>query len=138
MSRETSILKINVGISTTIMIFVILCLVVISTLCVIEANNSMELAKKNAQSVRNYYLADSIAIEVIDSLILGQPADIKYDSYKKGGHDYISYSVNVDDQRQLNVLLKDTNDKLIIEKWEVSNRTEWLIDDSITVWDGEE
>ena len=41
MNRETSKFKINIGISTAIMIFVILCLVVISTLCVIEANNSM-------------------------------------------------------------------------------------------------
>ena len=138
MNRETSKFKINVGSSTAIMIFVALCLVVISTLCIIEANNSMELAKKNAESVKNYYLADSLAIEVIERLISGQPAKIKIDSYKMEEHNYISYSVNVDNQRQLNVLLKDSNDKLIIERWQVSNTTEWQIDDSITVWDGEE
>ena len=138
MNRETSKFKINVGSSTALMIFVALCLVVISTLCIIEANNSMELAKKNAESVKNYYLADSLVIEVIESLRLGQPANINFDSYKMEEHNYISYSVNVDDQRQLNVLLKDSNGKLLIERWQVSNATEWQIDDSITVWDGQE
>ncbi len=138
MNRETSKFKINVGSSTAIMIFLALCLVVISTLCIIEANNSMELAKKNAESVKNYYLADSLAIEVIESLMSGHPANINFDSYKMEEHNYISYSVNVDNQRQLNVLLKDSNGKLLIERWQVSNTTERQIDDSITVWDGEE
>ncbi len=138
MNRETSNFKINVGSSTAIMIFVALCLAVISTLSIIQANNSMELAKKNAESVRNYYIADSLATEVIECLLIGQPANIRYNNYKIEGNNYISYSVNVDSQRQLNVVLRESDGKIIIEKWQVSNSTQWLIDDSITVWDGEE
>lgn len=53
----------NIGTSSLILIFIILCLTIFGLLSLSSAGSDWKLARKNAQSIRGYYEADSLAVE---------------------------------------------------------------------------
>lgn len=53
----------NIGTSSLILIFIILCLTIFGLLSLSSAGSDWNLAQKNAQSVQGYYEADSLAVE---------------------------------------------------------------------------
>lgn len=55
--------RINIGTSSLILIFIILCLTVFGLLSLSSAGSDWKLAQKNAEAVRAYYEADGQAVE---------------------------------------------------------------------------
>lgn len=53
----------NIGTSSLILIFIILCLTIFGLLSLSSAGSDWNLASKNAQSVKGYYEADGQAVE---------------------------------------------------------------------------
>lgn len=53
----------NIGTSSLILIFIILCLTIFGLLSLSSAGSDWKLAEKNAESIRGYYEADSLAVE---------------------------------------------------------------------------
>lgn len=65
MNEKPSGGRINIGTSSLILIFIILCLTVFGLLSLSSAGSDWRLAQKNAESVRGYYEADSQAVEFV-------------------------------------------------------------------------
>ncbi len=57
--------RVNIGTSSLILIFIILCLTVFGLLSLSSAGSDWKLARKNAESIRGYYEADSHAVEFV-------------------------------------------------------------------------
>ncbi len=55
----------NIGMSSLILIFIVLCLTVFGLLSLSSAGSDWKLARKNAEAVRGYYKADSQAVEFL-------------------------------------------------------------------------
>ncbi len=53
----------NIGTSSLILIFIILCLTIFGLLSLSSAGSDWNLARKNAQSIKGYYEADGQAVE---------------------------------------------------------------------------
>ncbi len=63
MNEKQSGGRANIGTSSLILIFIILCLTIFGLLSLSSAGSDWKLAQKNAQSIKGYYEADSLAVE---------------------------------------------------------------------------
>ena len=63
MNEKQSGGRANIGTSSLILIFIILCLTIFGLLSLSSAGSDWNLAKKNAQSIAGYYEADNLAVE---------------------------------------------------------------------------
>ena len=55
----------NIGTSSLILIFIVLCLTIFGLLSLSSAGSDWKLARKNAEAVRGYYKADGQAVEFL-------------------------------------------------------------------------
>lgn len=157
---------INVGSSSILMIFVLLCLVTFSTLSLVSANADYKLTAKTVESVSGYYEADAKAellLASIDEKLIGIAKDAS--SGRRFGPEILSetlsglngvtvtqqdeelligFQVNIDDRRALQVSLRpvfplrETEKRYTIAAWQVIQTAEWESNDNLTVWDGED
>lgn len=65
MNEKRSGGRINIGTSSLILIFIILCLTTFGLLSLSSAGSDWKLAQKNAESVKGYYEADSRGVEFV-------------------------------------------------------------------------
>lgn len=63
MNEKPSGGRVSIGTSSLILIFIILCLTIFGLLSLSSAGSDLKLARKNAESVKGYYEADSKAVE---------------------------------------------------------------------------
>lgn len=121
----------NVGSSSILVTFVLLCLVTFAALSFVSANSDNLLAKETGERIQAYYLADNYAeinLANIDSLLSRYAESLEYsedkkDEYlsgvedlfndnsayvvsKQGSDIFISYVCKINDNQQLNVTLK--------------------------------
>lgn len=157
---------INVGSSSILMIFVLLCLVTFSTLSLVTANADYKLTAKTAESVSGYYEADAKAellLASIDEKLIGLAKEASAgerfnlealsESFsgldgvtvtQQDGKVLIGFQVNIDDRRALQVSLQpvfplqDAGKRYTIAAWQVIQTAEWESNDNLTVWDGED
>ncbi|MDD3049006.1 MAG: hypothetical protein PHQ89_03410 [Bacilli bacterium] len=61
MKNRTSSLKIGIGTPTTLMVFVVLCMVILSVLSYMEANTNSNLSEKELLYTEQYYKANTQA-----------------------------------------------------------------------------
>lgn len=61
--RKMSEFKVSTGITSILMIFVVLCLTAFGVLSYSAANADLQLSEKNAQNIRNYYEAENRIME---------------------------------------------------------------------------
>ena len=158
--KKTSYGQIQLGISSLILIFTVLCLVVFCTLSLASAKADSKLASKNEASVMNYYEADGRAEQLLKKInesavrFAGESADsaqfqgLLYEKYGEsydGKNNTLSYTVEVGKEQILLVRLQlfnvgeikpdQKNYKLI--SWLIKNKEDYAVDESIPVWDGE-
>lgn len=162
MSRKR-VTGVNVGGSSILVIFVLLCLTTFATLSLVSANASYSLAKKASYSASEYYSANAAAEErlaEIDgrlreaSLLAGSESGYftlveRYceqsgfpASYKDGE---ISYEVPVNDTQVLAVSLRvnysldETAPRFSRERWQVVNTADWELENGgFDLWGGED
>ncbi|WP_206457773.1 hypothetical protein [Anaerovorax sp. IOR16] len=156
---------IQIGISSLLLVFTVLCLVVFSVLALSSAKADWKLAQKNKINVKQYYEADSLAEEmakkineyIMDSVfsnsaiiknqeLLGKSLEENLDvSYNKDDNT-VSYQIDISDEQLMIVCLKIKPYNEIQEgiknyevlSWVVQNKMDYEIDESIPVWNGEE
>ena len=59
MAEQTSRNKVNIGLSSLILIFIVLCLSTFGLLSLSSARGDLELAERGAQAAKEFYEADS-------------------------------------------------------------------------------
>ena len=133
---------INIGSSTLIMIFALLCLVVFSLLAYKTALNEKNLALKVSNETKAYYEADYKATEIknkIENNIANGKSIASFADYEKNinGSNYIGYSVKIDENKKLVVELKRSGSNLKIVKWAEVNEASEDYNNKLDVWGGE-
>lgn len=147
---------INIGTSSLILIFIILCLAVFGLLSLTSAKSDLSLAKRYAESVKGYYEADNKGQEFLQEMD-GKLKEI-YDKYSpekpeelekalgeavKPYYDQetgiIKTDIPMDKGQALHIELKvvfDREARYQIEAWKIINTEDYEIDDSMPVWTG--
>jgi hypothetical protein len=151
--------RVQIGISSLVLIFTVLCLVVFSTLSIASAKSDQNLALKNQQYVMDYYAGDAKAEELLKEI---NEKLMEFEATESGkrefpllakqefGDDYqlesnlLTYKVDLNKEQFLLVELKllnteatqESNKKYIIKKWVVKNNVDYEIYDDLPVWDG--
>ena len=151
--------QVQIGTSSLVLIFTVLCLVVFSTLSIANAKVDQKLAEKNQQYVIDYYVGDGKAEEIlkeINSKLIefeknqGGEEDFQVllkqafgDSYQQGTH-LLTYRIDLNKEQFLIVELEilnriqnqESSKKYMIRKWIVKNKVDYEIYDELPVWDG--
>ena len=125
----------NVGSASIVMIFAVLCLTVFAVLSLLTARSELALAVRAADSVTDYYAADAHAVAIYDALAAGTDPAAGTDAeihIPAPGH--YSYTVPVDENQGLFVLLAQDGDSLQIRQWYVYMTGEWNPDNSLNLF----
>ena len=131
--------RVQIGISSLVLIFTVLCLVVFSTLSIASAKADQNLALKNQQYVMDYYAGDGKAEELLKDInekLIVNPNQLE--------SNLLTYRVDLNKEQFLLVELEivntkgnqETNKKYSIKKWIVKNKVDYKIYDDLPVWDG--
>lgn len=124
MKNKPSTLKIGIGTPTILMIFVVLCMVILSVLSFMEANTNAKMSEKEAVYTQNYYKATTQAElvhyvltneEKIDTINSLYNVDIQETDTE------LEYYVTIDEKKQLHVVI-DRNNLSVIHMWNVETK----------------
>ena len=151
--------QVQIGTSSLVLIFTVLCLVVFSTLSIASAKVDQKLAEKNQQYVIDYYIGDGKAEEILKE-INGKLTDFEknqggeeefqallkqefVDSYQQETR-LLTYRIDLNKEQFLLVELEilnriqnqENSKKYMIKKWIVKNKVDYEIYDDLPVWDG--
>lgn len=122
--RDRNSLKIGIGTPTILMIFVVLCMVILSVLSYQEADYHMKLAEKEKESITLYYEAVTRAKQVKDQLVnlsfeeIEEMYDVKVMEEEKVYH----YTCRIDEHKELYVVIEKAS--LDTMTFRVRNRKE--------------
>ena len=119
----------NVGSSSILLVFVLLCLVLFAALSIISANADNKLTKKVLERTTSYYSAcneaESAMAELDETLIAAyKDSQNETDYFSKTGHQH-SYTFPISDLQylkvdvEINYPTKDTDTFYIIKNWQV-------------------
>ncbi|QHI71829.1 hypothetical protein [Aminipila terrae] len=151
--------KIQIGTSSLLLIFTVLCLVVFSTLSLASARADYRLAAKNEKSVKAYYEADTKGEKLkknINSRLmkLAEQAHSEEEFRQlvkqsfKGAFDEknnsICYTVDAGNEQFLLIQLQLCDYKEVtkgrqnfrVTSWSIQNKVDYEVDNSMPVWDG--
>lgn len=129
---------IGVGGASIVMVFSVLCLTIFAILSLVTARHALTLSTRAAGAVTDYYAADSLAVEIYDVLRASDavPESVLDIKVRSQGEDCMVYTVPIDGNQELCVLLRREAEGLRILEWSVHSTGEWNPDDRILVWDG--
>ncbi len=144
----------NIGSSTLIVIFIVLCLTTFSLLSLGNAKSDALLSGRNADAVREYYRADSLGTEFYRQLDGSVAAAARQtsdpDGLKKAvarqWKDYYDASddvfeteiaMNAGQALQIRIQVDWEQAGSRVLTWKVYNKEDYEIDQSMKVWDGE-
>lgn len=144
----------SIGTSSLILIFIVLCLATFGMLSLSSAAGDLKLAQRNAAAVQQYYQADvrGEAFVVMAEARLqeirqqtGDAGDRKI-LYRRDLGDYyredtgtIETDIPMEYGQALHVKLQleDGTEPCAVSGWQVYNREDYGIDDSMPVWTGD-
>ncbi len=157
--------SIQIGLSSLVLIFIVLCLVVFSTLSISSSQADMKLAQRGNQAMESYYKAcergevfkkdvNRLVLDAADGGASREQALEKILS--EGFRDYRAGTVTVSGRllccripcgssQLLKVELEVSplnqvaagRENFSVKCWQVENKEDLAIDDDIEVWDGE-
>lgn len=120
-----------VGGSSLLVIFAVLCLTVFALLALSTVQADGRLSQKMAQSVKEYYAADSDAEEIFARLRAGERPE-----YVTQNGDAYSYACPMSDTQRLCVKVCRDGEQWTVQCWQVQSTVDWENDESLNVWDG--
>ena len=149
--------KVNIGLTSLILIFIILCLATFSLLSLSSARGDQSLALRSAQAVNEYYRADaegekwlkqadailqketvtgSMSQEEIKTLAGNVASELGCNIDETTG--YISTDISMERGQALHIDLALTGDenRYKVRSWYVYDSGNYEIDDSMPVWGG--
>ena len=137
MAKQESGFKANIGSSSLILIFIVMCLVTFGMLSLTSAKSDLSLANRNADAVTEYYRADTEG-EAFYRTVAGE---VKTACANASGHEerLALTEVAVERAQALHVELEtdlDGEGSVRVAKWNVIQTEDYEIDDSMPVWGG--
>lgn len=144
--------KINIGTTSLILIFIVLCLSTFGLLSLSNAKGDWNLAKKNANAVEAYYKADAQGeafVQIVDRVLQdaveqGLAGENRVNALMAGLGGYyqddgsVQTDIEMDFGQALHIELEINEDATYqIRCWNVYHTEEYEIDDSIPVWTGD-
>ena len=112
-NHKENTVSIGIGMSTFMMIFVVLCLTIFATLTYLQARHNLQETDKIIDANVAYYNADYKATEIYEQLIshLEDDSFLEKNGITKQDHTY-HYSVSITETRTLEVTVCKNQDKL--------------------------
>ena len=114
----------NIGGSSILVIFVLLCITTFATLAMVSATASFRLATQVAQAADDFFAAENIAEEKlaqISAIVRSSNGESLYPLLEDLGVMYhegvITYSVSVNDSLRLDVELHVNGESLMVYSW---------------------
>lgn len=158
--KDKKIRGIQIGISSLVLIFTVLCLVIFSVLSITSANADYKLSKKAFDGVRAYYLVDGEGeflkkqvneniIRIAESSVGGSDFKSKLKEKYPESFDVekntLSFTVESENEQLLIVNLvvfsrekiKAGQENFTVKQWKLVNKVEYEIDNDVPVWVGE-
>lgn len=140
--------RISIGITSLVVILTVLCLTIFSVLTLSTALNEKRLSEKSSIALKNYYKAETYCGEIANAI--GKMWEEKKDSTelqafaakndldckKEENEIYFSYHYPIDENQALFVTLC-VGDTFEIQSWCIQTTKEWVADQSMQIWDGE-
>lgn len=109
----------NIGASSILVVFILLCLVTFSVLSLVSANADLKLSKRVAEHTREYYDATSEAEEILAAKALET----------RNMDEMADYTVRVNDNQNIHVIARlpatGSGDSINIMSWMLENTTIW-------------
>lgn len=112
--KKSSYPPINMGTSFLLAIFMILCMIIFAVLSLSSALKDYEYSKQNASRISAYYQACNTAEEIRAKI----EAESHYEST-------IEYSVPVNENEALHVILEPTEHSYQIKSWKLESTAHW-------------
>lgn len=151
--------RIQIGTSSLLLIFTVLCLVIFSTLSLASAKADYALAAKNEKNVKIYYDADAKGEELKkdinrEMINLADQANnreefknLVKESFKEAFNEKdnsISYTIDAGSEQFLFIQLRLNNYEEIAEEkqnykvtsWIIQNKVDYAVDNNMPVWSG--
>ena len=119
--------RITIGISSIVLIFMILCLAVFSLLSLSDAKSALTFAQKRAETVQIYYEADIEAQKFIRDYR-------SMDAEQKQSETTIVYELPMRSGQTLHLELSADGSDIL--SYYVYNNTDYVIDSDLPVWGG--
>lgn len=153
MAEQTSRNKVNIGLSSLILIFIVLCLSTFGLLSLSSARGDLELAERGAQAAKEFYEADSKGQQWLagsDRMLqqmAGRSLEEKLEALaaKPGnGYDeqtgliFTEIPMERGESLHIDLELKEGDKRYEIWSWYVYDSGEYEIDDTVKVWDGKD
>lgn len=151
---------VNVGGSSILVIFILLCLTTFATLSMVSAGADLRLTERAVAASRDYYAADAAAEQTLadidqavrdtnrvpDDSFLGRCKDNiakaapQADIQEQGGDLLVRYSQTINENQELSVALRISGDgesRCTREMWQVVSTGEWAPQsEGFDLWDG--
>lgn len=119
--------RITIGISSIVLIFMILCLAVFSLLSLSDAKSALTFAQKRAETVQIFYEADIEAQKFIRDYR-------SLDAEQKQSETTIVYELPMRSGQTLHLELSADGSDIL--SYYVYNNTDYVIDSDLPVWGG--
>ena len=152
MAKQESGFKANIGSSSLILIFIVMCLVTFGMLSLTSAKSDLSLANRNADAVTEYYRADTegeafyrmVAGEVKTACANASGHEERLALLEKALGEYYRAGAAVTEvamerAQALHIELEtdlDGEGSVRVAKWNVIQTEDYEIDDSMPVWGG--
>ena len=124
MNRKERVSFPGVGLSSLLVIFAVLALVVFSLLAVSTAQADERLSRQHKDTILGYYQAELEADMLIARL-------------RTGENGVYSFRCPVSGTQVLEVQVRITGENYEILRWQTVSATAWQTDEKLPVWDGQ-
>lgn len=121
----------NIGASSILVVFILLCLVTFSVLSLVSANADYKLSKKIADHTQDYYIAVSKAQEQLCALA----------STERNSTELADFTVPLNASQEIHVIAKmpmtGSGDSIEIMSFKTENIGNWEPDNTVQLYDPE-
>lgn len=151
--------RVQIGTSSLVLIFTVLCLVIFSTLSLTSAKADYSLAIKNESNIKTYYSVDAKGEELKRDVneeimkLASQANSIEtfktlikkaFGNAYDGDNNILTYKIDANSEQFLLIQLKLFDYEVIQEgkenyrvlSWLIKNKVDYEIDDDMPVWNG--
>ena len=126
------------GAVSLVMIFCVLCLAIFAVLTYATAQREQKLSNVNAQLARDYYEADTKAVQIVSDLKAGKEPTADFSEEETEFGTTYSFSIPAGGEQTLSVQVAIDGGECTILRWQTVYVGEWEPDYSLDVWDGED
>lgn len=140
MAKQEIRRKANIGSSSLILIFIVLCLVTFSVLSLGNAKREDALSKRSASSVQEYYRADAEGeafLQMADQALMnGDKAGLAPYLQSATGTYCTDVSMTAGQALRVELALDWEKQSYQVLSWKVYHQEDYEIDQSVPVWSG--